>query len=107
MAATVVAPCTAARGHDGQVAHAALDDVLAARSPRARRRRARSAPRPSTTAIVAGTAPAARTAASSSRATVEVARPRQPVAMSVLSSATTGRPPASASATSGAIRIER
>ena len=58
---------------------------------------------PPTTAIVAGTAPSARTTASSSRATSRL-RPRgRPCAISVLSSATTGPPEASASATSGSI----
>ena len=62
---------------------------------------------PATTAIVAGTAPAARTSASSSRATSRLRGRGSPWLISVLSSATTGRPPATASATSGAIRIER
>ena len=61
---------------------------------------------PATTAIVAGTAPSARTTASSSRATSRF-RPRgSPCAIRVLSSATTASPAASARATSGAIRGE-
>jgi len=56
---------------------------------------------PATTAIVAGTAPAARTAASASRATRRLSGAGSPCAISVLSSATTPRPARSASATSG------
>src|SRR4029078_7227060 len=56
---------------------------------------------PPMTAIVAGTAPCERTASSISRATRRLSGRGSPWAMIVLSSATTGRPPASASATSG------
>ena len=60
---------------------------------------------PSTTAIVAGTAPSRRTTSSSSRATSRL-RPRgSPWAISVLSSATTGTPAASALATAGAMSM--
>ena len=56
---------------------------------------------PSRTAIVAGTAPPARTASSTWSAAVRFSGRGRPCASSVLSSATTGRPAASASATSG------
>ena len=57
--------------------------------------------RPSWIATVAGTRPASRTAASDARATSRFAGYGRPWLISVDSSATTGRPSASASATSG------
>jgi hypothetical protein len=60
---------------------------------------------PATTAIVAGTAPPARTACSISRATWPLRGRGSPWLMIVLSSATTGRPAASASWTSSLTRI--
>ena len=56
---------------------------------------------------MAGTAPAARTAASISRATSRLRGRGSPWEMIVLSSATTGRPAASASETSSWMRIWR
>src|SRR6478609_4816463 len=56
---------------------------------------------PSTTAMVAGTAPPARTSPSISRAIRRLSGRGSPWLMIVLSSATTGAPDASASATSG------
>ena len=73
-------PCAAARDDRREVAHAALDDVLArARSPPARRRRARSAPRRRRPRSSPARRPPSRTAASISRATRRLSRPRQPV----------------------------
>ena len=57
--------------------------------------------RPSRIATVAGTAPASRTAASDASATSRFCGYGSPWLISVDSSATTGRPPRSASATSG------
>src|SRR3546814_10654951 len=59
---------------------------------------------PSTTAIVAGTAPLSRTLASMPRATSRLSGCGSPWLMIVDSSATTARPSASAVATSGWIR---
>src|SRR6266700_2113520 len=60
---------------------------------------------PRITPTVAGTPPSSRTIASSSRASDRLSGRGSPCAKSVLSSATTGRPQASASATSGRSRI--
>ena len=62
---------------------------------------------PPTTAMVAGTAPAERTAASNSRATRRLSGRGSPWLMIVLSRATTGPPAASASRTSSCTRICR
>ena len=90
--ATVVAaePPRATTG--GEVAHARLHEARRrARAPRARRRPGRSAARRRRPRSWPGTAPSARTAASSSRATSRL-RPRgSPWAIRVLSRATTGR----------------
>src|SRR5215203_5033607 len=102
VAATVVAPdpraaITAGRSrapHFATPAPAAMTPSAASSSP------TRTSPR--TTAIVAGTAPAARTASSQARATRRLSGRGSPCAMIVLSSATTGRPASSASATSRA-----
>ena len=57
--------------------------------------------------MVAGTAPPARTAASTSSAAARLSGRGSPWASSVLSSATTGRPALSASATSGERTVRR
>ena len=107
VAATVVAPWPprAATGARSRTPHLATDSPAAIAS-----RPTSSSPmqaRPLTTATVAGTAPPALTAASTSRATSRLRGRGSPWLIRVLSSATTGRPPAMASATSGAICIGR
>ena len=70
----------AARDHRREVAHAALDDVVAcSRPPPARRRRARCAPRRRRSRSSPARRPRARTSASISRATRRLSRTRQPV----------------------------
>ena len=95
-------PAAAQRDGDAQVAHPQLGQAGRRRRPgRARPRSGPTCAPPSSTAIVAGTAPPARTASSSSSATSRLSGAGSPWASSVLSSATTGRPVLSASATSG------
>ena len=99
VAATVVAPVarraiTTARS---RALHLATSSPAIASSP------SRSSPIrtiPSTTAIVAGTAPSSRTTSSAATATSRFSGRGSPWAMIVLSSATTGRPSSSASVTS-------
>ena len=71
--------------------------------PRRPRPRARRRARP----MAAGTAPAARTAAAQRRAASRLSGGGSPWATTLVSSATTGPPRASASATSGAMRMSR
>ena len=105
VAETVVAPVTpsAAAGARSRKPSLRTPGSVAIRS-----RCARSSPTegtPSTTAIVAGTAPACLTMSSSSTATSRLRGRGRPWEMIVDSRATTGRPAASASATSADTRI--
>ena len=92
VAATVVAPCAprAAAGARSRTPHLTTSPRAAIASSAASSSPIRTSP--STSAIVAGTAPAARTAASISRATPRLRGRGSPWEMIVLSSATTGRP---------------
>jgi hypothetical protein len=100
VAATVVAPVPPAGQAGGQIGAAELHAATPVPARRARRRRARRGA-PAITAMVAGTAPAARTSASTARAVSTFCGQGMPWVMIVDSSATTGAPEASASATSG------
>ena len=102
VAATVVAPVPPARGQRRQVAGADLHDVVAGRD---RAQRISSSPtqaRPSTTAMVAGTAPAAAYGIFDLARDPEVVGPRETVADDGgLERDDRAAPAASASATSG------
>ena len=81
VAATVVAALPPAGDDDRQVALARLDDVVGQRDGlEGARRRARRAPTPSTTAMVAGTAPGAAHRLLDLAGDLQVVGPRQPVA---------------------------
>src|SRR4051812_366041 len=105
VAATVVAPCPprVSTGARSRTPHLRTPSVSASSASDASSSPTRSSP--AMTAIVAGTAPCSRTAASISRATGRFSGRGSPWAMIVLSSATTGRPSASAVSTSGSTRI--
>ena len=107
VAATVVAPCAprAAAGARSRTPHLTTSSPPAIASSAASSSPIRTSPE--TSAIVAGTAPAERTAASISRATSRLRGRGSPWEMIVLSSATTGRPEASASETSSWMRMWR
>src|SRR4051812_9601028 len=107
VAATVVAPATprASAGARSRTPHLTTPSVSASASSAAASSPTRT--EPASSAIVAGTAPPARTAASISRATRRLSGRGSPWAMIVLSSATTGRPASSAACTSGSTRTGR
>jgi peptide-methionine (S)-S-oxide reductase len=100
VAATVVAPLPPAAKTAGRsrTPHLATPEPAATIPSPASSSPIRTSPR--TTAIVAGTAPASRTVASHARATRRLSGRGSPWATIVLSSATTGAPRSSASATS-------
>ena len=104
VADTVVAaqpPRASAAPRFGRAALTTAPGGAVAERHRGRRRDRPTRNRPSRMATVAGTAPASRTAASDARATAMLSGCGRPWLMSVDSSATTGRPAASAAATSG------
>ena len=103
--ATVVAPGTPRTSAGPRSRTPSFSDVLALRDLAAGAASSRpTRTSPSSTAIVAGTAPSSRTAASISPAIRRLSGRGSPWARIVDSSATTGRPSASAAATSSAIR---
>ena len=97
VAATVVAPVARRAMTTGRSRALHLATSSSADRARAPRRSSPIRTIPSTIAIVAGTAPSSRTAASIMRAISTFSGRGSPWAISVLSSATTGRPSSSAS----------
>jgi hypothetical protein len=103
VAATVVAPVWPAATASGRSRRLSLGTADPARPrPSISARLSPAFSRPSTTAIVAGTAPWARTSPSTCSAVATFCGYGMPWEMMVDSSATTGRPAASAARTSGA-----
>ena len=106
VAATVVAPDPPRARARARSRRESFEHVLVGHAREARRRSNPTWIAPSSTAMVAGTAPFSRTTASSARPTLRLSGRGRPCAMMVDSRATTGRASARASATSGERRRE-
>ena len=100
VAATVVDPVPPVARQTARSARESLATLLACASASSCSGSSPTCSRPSSTAMVAGVAPASRTAPSTSRAVSRLAGNGMPWVMMVLSSATMGRPAARAAATS-------